>query len=93
MKRVIRFGCTVLAATAVACGGTQDPGTDPGKKDVQSVENRITLAQFQSCTELETYIEDTAVKQMKSMFDHDYYGWGPMAGRGAPEAAMDNAGS
>lgn len=84
----------VVAGALVVCGVacTQSP-----VPQTQPVQRKLELQGFGSCSELETYIEDTAVLDMTSSLEQAKkggYGWGPvfMGGvvensAGAPNAA------
>lgn len=77
------------AALGVACGNGL-----PANKPVQ---NRIELAQVESCGALEKYIEDTAVLEMRSTLERYKGGgpfdfWGMERGDGVPMSAGGDAG-
>jgi uncharacterized secreted protein with C-terminal beta-propeller domain len=69
----------VLALAAVGCGS--------GQKSDPVAQTEAGLVAFQSCDELETYIEDTAVAQMRENLEG--YGWGWYGG--GPARAEDGA--
>jgi uncharacterized secreted protein with C-terminal beta-propeller domain len=66
----------VAAAALLGCGGTTLP-------EPQAVQQRLALEGFASCGELEQYIEDTAVLDMRTTLEQykkGYHGW--WGGRG-----------
>lgn len=85
MKRIIQAaGFATMGLLISACDGTGDAPT--------AVQSRVALEAFGSCSDLETYIEDVAVDQMRAQLDsygnNDYWG-GPLAGA---EDAANSAG-
>ncbi|SET96365.1 beta-propeller domain-containing protein [Stigmatella erecta] len=99
-----RWGSVGLALVAVGCGGEGDWERPPN----QPVRSEARLESFAGCEELESYIEDTAVLDMRTQLSwQGYWGGGgggrgpdmgngappPMApGAGAPEGGEDSAG-
>jgi len=77
-------GWALLGLALVGCG------QDNGVPNNGAIQNRLALESFASCPDLEKYIEDTAVLQMRSRMqadrDQDYSYW-----RGNPEAADMNS--
>ncbi len=60
MKRIIQSaGLLTLGLFVTACGDSQSP----------AVQSRVALQAFGSCSELESYIEDVAVDQMRAQLD------------------------
>ncbi|MGI5863999.1 MAG: beta-propeller domain-containing protein [Myxococcales bacterium] len=78
MNGALRLTCLLAAALLASCGGES-------KDDISQTESRLTA--FQSCEELEAYIEDTAIREMEEMLDGQG-GWGWFGG---PGRAEDNA--
>ena len=90
---ITRGSWWVLGVLAAAgCAGEQ------GSDRPQAVSQRAALVSFNSCEELETYIEDTAVAQMRRQLDAtlDGRGWGfegpPVADAVAPKTDATMAG-
>lgn len=82
----------MIAAAVAAAGCTQTTVPEP-----QPVQKRLTLQSFDSCADLEAYIEDTAVLDMRTQLEQakkgGYY-WGPVfAGGVADRAAAPEAGA
>mgnify|MGYP002407284890 FL=1 len=85
MNGALRLTCLLAAALVASCGGET-------KDDISQAESRLTA--FQSCEELETYIEDTAIREMEEMLDGQG-GWGWFGGpvRAEADASAPTAGS
>jgi uncharacterized secreted protein with C-terminal beta-propeller domain len=88
-----RYSWCLVAVAVSACGsGSAVP-------QPQAIQQRLTLQGFNSCQDLETYIEDTAVLDMRTQLEaykKDSWGWGwGFGGRGEPEmaATMDGSGA
>ncbi len=76
------------AVAGVGCGGR---GSDP-----QPVQSRLALESFGSCEALEEYIEDTAVREMRStieQYEKSYRVYGVPSTGAAEDAAAPVAGS
>ena len=80
------FGCLVAGSAALGC--SQTPNTDGAPQPVQ---DRVALTQFQgvnACVDLEKYLEDSAVKMMRTQLEGARDGvpswgwWGSVGGRG-----------
>jgi hypothetical protein len=77
----MRARCVLVALMAAGLTGCTD---EPEQElpEVRSLEQSITLQHFDSCSQLERYIEDTAVLDMRSQLvayrdQSDGWGWGP----------------
>lgn len=68
-----------LVLLAVACSGEDPEETPPA---VQTVVSEVALQPFDSCAALEAYIEDTAVRMLRSDFD---FSTPVLRGGGIPE--------
>jgi hypothetical protein len=80
-----RWGSVGLALAAVGCGGDGDWERPPN----QPVTSQARLEGFAGCEELESYIEDTAVLDMRTQLSWQGYwlgvgGRGPDTGTGMP---------
>jgi uncharacterized secreted protein with C-terminal beta-propeller domain len=93
MRIASRLGSTVLALVAAGCGN--------GIPANQAIQDRVALQAFDSCRELEQYIEDTAVLDMRTQMEQSkrgygyYWGWGFRAMEdmaGAPTAMAPPSG-
>lgn len=76
MNSTLRTAALAMALAAAACGEATPVGHRPGDPSQQ----QQALVGFQSCTELETYIKDTAVLQMREQLDGNGYWWGRYGG-------------
>lgn len=90
MKRIIQtVGLASFGLLLTACDGTPDNPT--------AVQSRVALERFQTCAELETYIEDVAVDQMRAQLDayanEEHYWGGPAVLAGAEDAASNSGGT
>jgi len=86
---------TSLAVLALAMAGC-DGATPVGDKPDDTTDQKAGLVSFQSCTELETYIKDNAVLEMRDSLDGNGYWWGRWGGEGdfaTPGAANDASGA
>jgi hypothetical protein len=94
----MRFGSLGLALVAAGCESSG--GEDVSLPENVPVQQQARLESFAKCEDLESYIEDTAVLEMranlgwqKQMVDrYGGGGWGPVAGDGSgpPEAGGPN---
>ena len=82
------FAAAGLSASLVGCSGNNIP-------EVPAVQKRSNLTNFSgtnACNDLETYIEDTAILQMRTQMESARDGvpswgwWGGGFGRGFPES-------
>ncbi|MCS6912577.1 MAG: beta-propeller domain-containing protein [Myxococcales bacterium] len=79
------IGLALAGTLGAGCQGSRPEGPEP-------IQNRLTLQNFQSCQELEQYIEDTAVRKMRQTLDSYYNGLDRHAGVGAgPESSADGS--
>ena len=76
--------CLVIAGVFAASCDT-DRGAPP------SIESSVGLTAFTDCAELEQYIEDTAVRQMRNQLDSENFVGGIDVLAAPPEAARGNA--
>jgi hypothetical protein len=84
-----RSSWVVVAVLLAACSG--------GPEQPPVIQHRVIVQPFASCSELEQYIEDTAVEQMRRQLDQlleeRYWGWGLADAQfGAPAAKSAEAG-
>src|SRR5689334_3648489 len=66
-------GAAVLAVAAAGCGN--------GIPSNQAIQDRVALQAFEGCAELEQYIEDNAVLNMRTQMEQQKQGysyWGPV---------------
>ena len=90
--RAFRFSILLGAAAALTACSNANPVTSP-----EPVQKRLALQSFGSCQDLENYIEDTAVLDMRSQLEQarqGYGGWGwgfPVAGGMAEDASAPQA--
>jgi hypothetical protein len=88
----------VAAAAGLAAGLTGCEGTESEIPPPPSVVNRVSLSSFQgsnACADLETYLEDTAVLQMRTQLEaarDGVPGWGWWGGWGRGGLEFDAAG-
>lgn len=75
---------STLAIAASGCGGNSIP-------EPVAVQKRAALESFKSCGELESYIEDTAVLDMRTQLALARDGYGGWWGWGGPMREMDAA--
>ena len=78
-RYLVVFGAAVALS---ACGGLPAP---------QAVQKRLELKGFASCKELETYIEDTAVLEMRSRLEQQKQGYNGVGLRGEVENSSPTA--
>jgi len=82
------YWLAVAAVAMVGCGGSSLPHPQP-------IQDRVALESFASCAELQKYIADTAVLDMRSQLEQaKQYSGGPIALTGGPRpsGASDAAG-
>lgn len=83
-----------VAAFAVLLGCKEAPPPDDGLPKPEPIQDRVELKSFESCEALESYIEDTAVLDMRTSLEaaKKGYGWGwGVADRGGAEMAAGAA--
>lgn len=90
MKRIIQIsGLAILGIFMTACNG--------GESESPAVQSRVALQAFNSCSELETYIEDVAVDQMRAQLDSygdvGVRGGGPFLAGAEDSASANSAGA